>query len=312
MASLFTHRDEIEGKIGIGKIPNDLQVILDDISKEYYHMIPDKDVSTYHTWYKDMPPSLKSKVEQLQKSDFWNKLCDGSDKCIKINVNEMDELYYSNFKKTSDDVLSQNLYGATGNIVIHKDCHNVCSFNNARLYRILIGLTDENENITTKFTNLGVEHKINKNDYVLFDFSRTTHQVKKDNQTTNTPRTILKLHFLVFENDDYSNNYIYFIKSYFIYYDIITRYILKTGTDPKTYYQFLIGMLTHFFYYPYIGYLVVFIILFIIVVLNLLFKIKLIYKNITKIIKYMSFSLIFAYLLIVLFYWLRYKLLGIR
>jgi len=173
-------------------------------------------------------------------------------------------------------------------------------------------LTDDNKNITTKFTNLGVEHKINKNDYVLFDFSRTTHQVKKDDQTTNTPRTILKLHFLVFENDDYSDNYIYFIKSYFIYYDIITRYILKTGTDPKTYYQFLIGMLTHLFYYPYTGYMVVFIILFIIVILNVLFKIKLIYKNITKIIKYVLFSLISIYLLIILFYWLRYKLSGIR
>jgi hypothetical protein len=312
MNNLFTYRDEIEGKVGIGRIPNDLQAILDDISKEYYNMIPDKNESTYHKWYKDMPPSIKSKVEQIQKSDFWNKLCDGSEKCVKINVNEMDELYYSNFKKTSDNVLSQNLYGATGNIVIHKDCHHICSFDNARLYRILIGLTDENKNITTKFTNLGVEHKINKNDYVLFDFSRTTHQVIKENQMTNTPRTLLKLHFLVLDNNNYSDNYIYFIKSYFINYDKITRYILKTGTDPKTYYQFLIGLITQIFYYPYIEYIVAFMILFTIVILNNIFKIKLIYKNITKIIKYVLLSLIIIYLLIVVFYWLRYKLLGIR
>jgi hypothetical protein len=312
MDSLFTYRDEIEGKVGIGRLPNDLQAILDDISKEYYNMIPDKNASTYHTWYEYMPSSIKSKIEQIQKNNFWNKLCDGSEKCVKINVNEMDELYYSNFKKTSDNVLSQNLYGATGNIVIHKDCHHICSFDNAKLYRILIGLTDENKNITTKFTNLGVEHKINKNDYVLFDFSRTTHQVIKENQMTNTPRILLKLHFIVFDNDNYSDSYIYFIKSYFINYDKITRYILKTGTEPETYYQFLIGLLTHFFYYPYTVYMVAFMILFIIVILNVLFKIKLIYKNITKIIKYVLFSLIFIYLLIVLFYWLRYKLLGIK
>jgi hypothetical protein len=34
MDSLFTYRDEIEGKVGIGRLPNDLQDILDDISKE--------------------------------------------------------------------------------------------------------------------------------------------------------------------------------------------------------------------------------------------------------------------------------------
>jgi hypothetical protein len=312
MNSLFTHRDKIEGKIGIGRMPNDLQAILDDISKEYYNMIPDKNESTYHKWYKDMPPSIKSKVEQIQKSDFWNKLCDGNEKCVKINVSEMDELYYSNFKKTADNVLSQNLYGSAGNIVIHKDCHGVCTFDNARLYRILIGLTDENKNVTTKFTNLDVEHKINKNDYVLFDFSRTTHQVIKENQMTNTPRTLLKLHFLVFDNNNYSDSYMYFIKYYFIIYHKITRYILKNGTDPETYYQFLTGMITNMFYYPYTGFLLAFMILFIIVILNVLFKIKLICKNITKIIKYLLFSLIFIYLLIVLFYWLRYKLLGIR
>jgi hypothetical protein len=173
-------------------------------------------------------------------------------------------------------------------------------------------LTDDNKNITTKFTNLGVEHKINKNDYVLFDFSRTTHQVIKENQMTNTPRIILKLHFIVFDNDTYSDNHIYFIKSYFVMYDKITRYILINGTEPETYYQFLIGLITQFFYYPYTVYVIFFMILFIIFILNLLFKIKLIYKNIPKIIKYVLFSLISIYLLIVLFYWLRYKLLGIK
>jgi hypothetical protein len=35
MDSLFTHKDEKEGNIGIGKLPNELHPILDDISKEY-------------------------------------------------------------------------------------------------------------------------------------------------------------------------------------------------------------------------------------------------------------------------------------
>ena len=35
MDSLFTHGNETEGKVGIGKVPNELNLILDDISKEY-------------------------------------------------------------------------------------------------------------------------------------------------------------------------------------------------------------------------------------------------------------------------------------
>ena len=86
MDSLFTYRDETEGKIGIGKLPNEIQSILHDISKEYNDIISDKNVSTYHTWYDDMPSSIKSKVEQVQKNEFWNKLCDGSKKCVKKNT----------------------------------------------------------------------------------------------------------------------------------------------------------------------------------------------------------------------------------
>ena len=149
MNSLFTYRDDIEGKIGIGKLPIELQSILDDISKEYYNIIPDKNSSTYHTWYNDMSPSIKSNVEHIQKSDFWNKLCDGSEKCIKINTNEMDELYYSNPKNNLNKI---NLYGASSNYDIHKDC--IYNFNGIKFYRIIIGLTNGNDNIITYFNNL--------------------------------------------------------------------------------------------------------------------------------------------------------------
>jgi hypothetical protein len=152
--SLFTYRDEIEGKVGIGRLPNDLQNILDKISKEYYNIIPDKNVSTYHTWYEDMPSNIKSKVEMIQKNKFWNKLCDGSKKCVKINASEMDELYYSNPKNNLDKI---NLYGAYGNYGIHKDC--IYNFNGIRFYRILIGLSDGNDNIITYFKNLDIGHK---------------------------------------------------------------------------------------------------------------------------------------------------------
>ena len=34
MDGLFTHRNEIEGKVGIGKVPNELHSILDDICED--------------------------------------------------------------------------------------------------------------------------------------------------------------------------------------------------------------------------------------------------------------------------------------
>ena len=239
--SLFTYRDDIEGKVGIGKLPNELQSVLDDISKEYYKIIPDKNASTYHTWYDDMPTNIKSKVEQIQKSDFWNKLCDGSEKCVKIGVSEMDELYYSNPKNNLDKI---NLYGASGNYVIHRD-NIYFSFFGVNFYRILIGLTDGNDNVITYFNNLDVGHKINKGDYIVFDFDKTTHQVIKK-KNGNTPRILLKMHYIVCENCNYSNEYLSFIKNSYLKYEFITRYLMQLGTDPETYYQFFWGLATQF------------------------------------------------------------------
>jgi len=306
MDSLFTYRDEIEGKVGIGRLPNDLQVILDDISKEYYNIIPDKNASTYHTWYDDMPSNIKSKVEIIQKNNFWNKLCDGSEKCVKINASEMDELYYSNPKNNLDKI---NLYGATSNYDIHKDC--IYNFNGIKFYRIIIGLTDGNDNIITYFNNLDIGHKINSGDYIVFDFDKSTHQVIKDKQKL-TPRILLKIHYIVCENCKYSKEYVETIKKWYLYYEFITRYFMHVGTDPETFYQFFVGLFCQYYMNSYTKYIILFIIITTIIAIKFLFKIKLVYKNISKIIKYVLFSLISIYLLIVIFYWLRYQLLGIR
>lgn len=306
MDSLFTYKHEIEGKVGIGKLPNEFQSILDDISKEYYNMIPDKNVSTYHTWFDDMPPSIKSKVEQIQKNNFWNKLCDGSEKCIKISANEMDELYYSNPKNNLDKI---NLYGATGNYDIHKDC--IYNFNGIKFYRVIIGLTDGNDNITTYFNNLDVGHKINSGDYIVFDFDKTTHQVIKNKQKS-TPRIMLKIHYIVCENCKYSKEYVESIKKLYLYYEFITRYFMQVGTDPETLYQFFWGLFCQYYMSSYTKYIILFIIITTIIVIKFLFKIKLVYKNISKIIKYILLSITNIYLLLVIFYWLRYKLFGIR
>lgn len=307
MDSLFTYRDKIEGKVGIGKLPNDLQYILDDISEEYYNIIPDKNASTYHTWYEDMPSNIKSKVEIIQKNNFWNKLCDSSEKCVKISTNEIDELYYSNPKNNLDKI---NLYGASGNYVIHRD-NIYFSFFGVNFYRILIGLTDGNDNIITYFNNLGVGHKINKGDYIVFDFNKTSHQVIKDKEEL-TPRILLKMHFLVCENCNYSKGYLSFIKNCYLQYEFITRYFMQLGTDPETYCQFFWGLCVQYNDMPITKYIICFMIILLVILLKMVFKIKLIYKNISKIVKYILLSLFSVYLIIVFFYWIRFKIFGIK
>lgn len=306
MDSIFTYRDETEGKVGIGKLPNDLQHILHDISKEFYRTIPDKNASTYHTWYDDMPPNIKSKVEIIQKNIFWNKLCDASENCIIMNANEMDELYYSNPKNNLSKI---NLYGAYSNYDIHRDC--IYNFDGIRFYRIIIGLTDGNDNVKTYFTNLNIGHKLNSGDYIAFDFDKTTHQVIKEKNKP-TQRIILKLHYIVCEDCKYSKSYVETIKNFYLWYEYTTRYIMNTGTDPETFYEFWLGLGCQYSYIPYIQYIVLFIILLIIIFIRFVLKIKLIYKNLFKYSKYILITIVSICAFIVFCYWSRYKLFGIK
>lgn len=218
----------------------------------------------------------------------------------------MDELYYSNPQSKLRKI---NLFGATSNYDIHKDC--IFNFNGIRFYRILIGLTDGNDNITTYFNNFDVGHKINSGDFIVFDFDRTTHQVIQDKQTP-TPRIMLKIHFIVCENCIYSKKYIETIKQIYLYYEGMTRSIMQAGTDPTTLFQFFCGLLCQFYMNDYTKYIIVFVILLTITVINVVLKIKIISKNMYKIMKYVLISLVSIYSLIVVFYWTRYTLFGIK
>lgn len=306
MSDLFTYRDDVEGKIGIGKLPQTLQNKLDKIAQEYSNLIPDKNASTHHIWYDHIPDPIKQKVTEIQNDLFWNELCDGSKKCVKINASEMDELYYSNPKNNLKKI---NLYGAVSNYDIHRDC--IFNFNGIKFYRILIGLTNGNDNITTYFNNFKMGHKLNKGDYIVFDFDNTTHQVIKEKETM-TPRMMLKLHYIVCENCQYSTQYVNIIKNIYLQYEYITRYIMKTGTDPKTFYQFCLGLLCQYIYTPYILFILFAIITTIIIILRYIFRIKLVYKNAYKILKYNLLTLTGLYLLITTFYWGRFQLYGIK
>ena len=307
MDTLFTYRDEIEGKVGIGRLPNELQSILDDISKEYYNAIPDKSSTTYHTYYSDLTGKMKENFDKIQYNSFWDKICDNSDKCTKRAVTEMNELYYSNPKPNFEKT---NLYGAAANLIPHRDCI-LYNFNGIRFYRIIIGLTDNNNDTSTEFINLNLEHKINRGDYMIFDFDRTLHQVKKSGQQE-TPRILLKLHFIVCENCKYSDNYVKNISNFYKYYYYIARYTEQIGTDPKTFMGFFLGLMWEWPFYTAFKYITLLIFLTIAILLNVIYKIKFKLKNVSKILLYSTSILFFIYLLIVSFYYFRYILFNIK
>lgn len=306
MKNIFNYKDDIEGKIGIGKLPKNLEIILDDISKEYTELIPNKKASTYHTWYCNMLPSIKKKVEKIQNHKFWNNLCDGNTNCRLFNTNEVDELYYSNPSNHLDKI---NLYGTVSNYGIHQD--GIYNFTGIKYYRVIIGLTNGNDNIITYFNKFKVGKKINKGDYIVFDFDKSTHQVIKDTEKL-TPRILLKLHFIVCENAEYSLEYIELIKQLYLYYEFITRNIVKIGTDPKTYLQFFLGLACQYFYTPSIKYIIVFLSAITVFNLKYFYNIELVFSNILFILKYIFVSLSGVYLLVVLFYWARYQIFKIR
>uniref|UniRef100_A0A6C0DEA9 Aspartyl/asparaginy/proline hydroxylase domain-containing protein n=1 Tax=viral metagenome TaxID=1070528 RepID=A0A6C0DEA9_9ZZZZ len=303
MNNFFTHRNITEGKVGIGKLPNTFQYILDNLSNEYYNMIPDKSKTTFHTYYKDLNHDMKHYFDKIQYDNFWNNICDNTNNCIIKSIIEMNEIYYSNPKP---NFLKTNLYGAAANLIPHRDCI-LYNFYGISVYRVIIGLTNNNNDTITEFVNIGLEHKINSGDYIIFDFDKTMHQVKKI-ALQETPRIMLKLHYIVCENCKYSIEYVNFVSLFYKNYYIIARYTEQIGTDPTSFTGFFFGILWEWPFNPSFKYIVLSAFVSDIIVLNVFYKIK----NVRKLLLY-SFSNMFTlYLLIVSFYYFRYVLFKIK
>jgi len=301
--NFFTYRDNIEGKVAIGEMPSNLRPLLDQIVTLYQSQIPNKELPTYHTWYDHFDTELKSKVDKIRNDIFWDKLCDSTPNCIKIGANEMDELYYSNPPSTYNR--KENLYGAAGNFDIHKDC--IFNFDGIKFYRIIIGLTDGNDNVLTKFVNLNDGKKLNKYDFLVFDFDKTMHQVIKESDSK-TSRILLKLHFIVCENCKYSVEHVEKIKKYYLYYEYITRYIMDEGTNPKEFHQFFLGLISSFMLTEDMHLYLYLVSLVIIVVLIQVYNVELNFLMIL----YVLYCLFLIFMLIVTFYYLRWEFFKIR
>lgn len=239
--TLFTHYKESEGYFSIGRLPDSLQSETKSLNDLFLESIPmeQRNQKTYHQWFSEFPSEIKERVKVIQDNPFWKQICASGTKCRVENISEMDELYYSKAPgKKRRDLL---LYGATSNFDPHID--GTFSFPGVHFYRILIGLTP-NKTVETRFLKLNVAHKLQENDFIVFDFDKAQHQVVNENDApTNDYRIMLKLHFLVCDSCTEGSSYFQLTKQAYILYENITRYCMQTGTDPTTPYEFFIGLL---------------------------------------------------------------------
>ena len=256
---IYTHRHPTDGNVAIGKLPSSQSSTLEGIASEYLSMIPDKTATTHHSYYTELTGKLRVNFERIQFAEIWQRLRVGafdspeSFAAVMKNMVEMNEVYYSNPKP---NFKNGPLYGAAANLIPHRDCI-LFYFPGIRVYRAIIGATDGNTDTVTEFITHGQEMCLNKGDYMVFDFDRTLHQVKKTGETP-TPRILLKLHFLVcdmrYVGFWYSFAYIRFAYWCYVAYYRVARYTEQLGTDPKTFIGFFFGILWEYPFYPRVRY----------------------------------------------------------
>jgi len=307
----YTHRHPTDGNIGIGNISSQYSDVLEYIASQYLSQIPDKTATTHHSYYTEMTGNMKTQFEKIQFSEIWQGLRLGafespnSFAVILRDMVEMNEVYYSNPKPNFENM---NLYGAAANLIPHRDCI-ILYFPGIRVYRVIISATNDNNDTITEFLIHRVEKKLNKGDYMMFDFDRTLHQVKKTGETP-TPRILLKLHFFVCDIK-YANMtgfliYINFTYWCYVIYYRVARYTEQLGTDPKTFVGFFFGIPWEYMFCPEIRKVVGFTYLGFGMLLPITHNIAITYGNLGSIVLYSTMDMVFAYLFVVLYFWGRF------
>lgn len=235
------------GKTTFDVLPMHMRSQISTLNTSYHNFIPNQylEKTTYHTWVNDasLDVDIYKNIKTIQNNDYWRVLCDNPENCILQNANQMDEIYYSN--PPAANLQTTFLYGTVSNHDIHTDAP--FWFRDIYFYRVIIGLTENNENVITRFPKTQEDVKIQKYEYIAFDYSRTPHQVVTVNNRSNS-RILLKLHFLVCDNCTYSQNQIHWISKSFVGYNYAMRLFTNAGIDPKTFDEFYIGLLCELFY----------------------------------------------------------------
>jgi len=258
---------ETNQRVAIGNVPSSMAHSLNELMKQvenhetFYDFQKKKCHMVDHFWIAEQAESLQEQVSQIRDHPFWSHLRhDDSDQLFPLTF--MDEIYFS--RPPTEKVLKGRLYGTNGNFRLHKDGAGLL-FPGCRLYRILIGLSSNNFNTMTCFPSCKRRCiDIDKGNYVIFDFSRTSHEIitlskslvddditqKKTDGPPRDIRILMKLHFLCME-DRYAKNGMmrHMVENIFYAYETITRYVMAKGTNPTTFYEYILGVLCECLYF---------------------------------------------------------------
>jgi hypothetical protein len=307
---IYTHRHSKDGNVGIG-IMQDYSETLETLASQYLSTIPDKSATTHHSYYTELTGTFKTNFEKIQFAKIWQRLRVGAFEspdtfaAVLHNMVEMNEIYYSNPKP---NFKAGPLYGAAANLIPHRDCI-LFYFPGIRIYRVIIGATDGNHDTVTEFITHGVERRLNTGEYMVFDFDRTLHQVKKTGQMA-TPRVLLKLHFLACDTryaaSWYSFAYIRFAYCCYVAYYRVARYTEQIGTDPTTFIGFFFGILWEYPFYPKVRYSVGSAYLGVIAMLPKTHGIPICATSIREVVMYSALDMMTIYLCVVCFFWFRH------
>lgn len=333
----YTHRHPTDGNVAVGTVPNQFAMSLSYIAVNYISALPNPNATTHHTYYTDLAGPMRLEFDYIQYSDFWKGLRQGafqqtdSYAAVMFPMEQMNEIYYSNPDprlfhntptpcETYNDIYSHvmqsflpkfdgtGLYGAAANLVPHRDCI-LYNFPGIRVYRAIVSATTGNTDTITRFITHDVEKRLNKGDYMVFDFDRTLHQVKKTGKT-HCPRVLLKIHFLVCDAEyaemPFLEYYVRFAAWFYNTYYIVARYTEQIGTDPHTFAGFFFGMLWEYPFYTNVRYATAVVYLGVVASIQTTHGVDSRLANIPQIIAYSALDMLAIYLCIVVWVYSNY------
>ena len=333
----YTHRHPTDGNVAIGTLPSAFTSSLSFLATNYMATLPNAAATTDHTYYTDLSGSMRAEFEHIQYAEFWQGLRYGafqspaSYAAIMRPMEKMNEIYYSNpdprlFQrdptpcKTYNDIYAHimqsflpkfdgtGLYGAAANLIPHRDCI-LYYFPGIRVYRVIVSATSGNNDTATHFITHNVEKRLNKGDYMVFDFDRTLHQVKKTGKT-HCPRILLKLHYLVCDDAyvamPFLETYVRFAAWFYDTYYRVARYTEKIGTDPHTFIGFFFGMLWEYPFYPNVRYATAVVYVGVVASVETTHGILPSLANIPQIVAYSALDMLAIYLCIVVWVYSNY------
>jgi hypothetical protein len=149
--------------------------------------IKDKNIDktkTYHTFEDNLPPKIKMSFNKLKNGTIMNNLKEILANYNIINVTEMNELATSAIGSDGSDKVFENIH-VDGLYAVYPFCI---------LFRCILGITGNNS-IETIFPLDDKNITIKTNKYLLFDYNRICHYIKKNNINDNSHRIILKIHY---------------------------------------------------------------------------------------------------------------------